>query len=64
MKGTERKQSRSIKDFREHRLHRSRDTEEDDDKLDLFFLAGWLCIGGISYFVFAVLKGFIVQGVM
>lgn len=70
MRGQEMKESRrsaiskGVKDFRENRLHRSRDYEEDEDKLDLVFIPGWLCVGGIAYFAFAVLKGFIVQGVM
>lgn len=56
---------KGVKDFRERRFHRSHEQEdEDEDRLDLYFLAGWLCVGGIAYFAFVVLKGFIAQGVM
>lgn len=36
----------------------------DDTALDMYFIAIYICVGGVAYFLFTLLKSFITQGVV
>lgn len=36
----------------------------EDTALDMYFIAIYICVGGVAYFLFTLLKSFITQGVV
>ena len=54
------KQRLSLKD----RKVNSEVMASDTDTLDMYFVAIYVCVGGIAYFLFTLLKSFITQGVV
>ncbi len=38
--------------------------EVDDNALDMYFIAVYVCVGGVAYFLLTLLKSFITQGVV
>lgn len=39
-------------------------TEVNNDSLDMYFIAVYVCVGGVAYFLLTLLKSFITQGVV